>query len=439
MDTRPHVIYSISTIASLLQWAVKRPQPTPGSYHPASRPAYATFLLENLSDLWHLLLELPYVLQSEPLSSQANEDGRAERLTVRWSALDLAMAELKMRELMSGSLPPDFLESLAPQVVVRCWLLATSPKMILETEHSLSIIYDCGSGDIEKIVSFVDKAIALKTISPRQFVKRCNSRLRLQDVLDHELVYLMNDLGFFCCHEKMQLARVQDRDHIVLLLHAAQRQLCHGRQDDETHILEMTFSHILRIMPDDMARFRYMHDFFRSLAMLLGRATVLAALEPSDSPVGKRGMKHIREMLAFFAVNCITQGPANPADYGPGCSDFVGSVQHVWRTAYDKLRSLPADAAPHKSEALALWTDFGRHCEIDTSAPAPPLPSTAGRDGWSKDMGCAWRECLCFGEKPQHKLRKCNGCGKIMYCSKKCQRRDWTEGGHKSVCRSSSQ
>ncbi|GJE93116.1 zinc finger MYND domain-containing protein [Phanerochaete sordida] len=95
--------------------------------------------------------------------------------------------------------------------------------------------------------------------------------------------------------------------------------------------------------------------------------------------------------------------------------------------------------APQKSTALALWTNFGRQCEIDTNAPAvPALPSPNDRDVWSKDMGCAWRECLCFGEKPHHKLRKCNGCQSAMYCSKKCQRRDWIEGGHKGSCRSSS-
>ena len=30
--------------------------------------------------------------------------------------------------------------------------------------------------------------------------------------------------------------------------------------------------------------------------------------------------------------------------------------------------------------------------------------------------------------------KRCNGCGVVAYCGKKCQLRDWTDGGHKKRC-----
>ena len=30
---------------------------------------------------------------------------------------------------------------------------------------------------------------------------------------------------------------------------------------------------------------------------------------------------------------------------------------------------------------------------------------------------------------------RCNGCGLVAYCGKKCQAKDWTDGGHRKVCK----
>ncbi|RKU44432.1 hypothetical protein DL546_007197 [Coniochaeta pulveracea] len=45
---------------------------------------------------------------------------------------------------------------------------------------------------------------------------------------------------------------------------------------------------------------------------------------------------------------------------------------------------------------------------------------------------CAKREAE--GEE-QVRLRRCTGCGVVRYCSKECQTRDWSEGGHRGECK----
>ncbi|KZV72520.1 hypothetical protein PENSPDRAFT_352254 [Peniophora sp. CONT] len=52
-------------------------------------------------------------------------------------------------------------------------------------------------------------------------------------------------------------------------------------------------------------------------------------------------------------------------------------------------------------------------------------------------LRCWWRGCQCKPRKDDTtiKLLQCAGCGEVRYCSKKCQRIDWTAGGHKRMCR----
>ena len=73
------------------------------------------------------------------------------------------------------------------------------------------------------------------------------------------------------------------------------------------------------------------------------------------------------------------------------------------------------------------WLHFGTKSGVDVEAPYNPAAEIAdsndGVEDWSKDMGCGWRECLCFGERTYHSLRMCKRCRKVMYCSAKCQRR----------------
>ncbi|EKM57268.1 uncharacterized protein PHACADRAFT_254948 [Phanerochaete carnosa HHB-10118-sp] len=146
-------------------------------------------------------------------------------------------------------------------------------------------------------------------------------------------------------------------------------------------------------------------------------------------------LESTREMVDFFASNGEAQSQIHPRYFEPDSSNFVESVRRVWRRVYDQLHSLPSSMAPRKILATQLWTDLGQKCRVNMRAPPEARTHREYSGVWSKDMGCAWRECLCSGERPLHKLRMCKGCENVLYCSTKCQRRDWTEGGHRSACR----
>jgi hypothetical protein len=49
---------------------------------------------------------------------------------------------------------------------------------------------------------------------------------------------------------------------------------------------------------------------------------------------------------------------------------------------------------------------------------------------WVSVKGCAW----CMAMAPQVKLSVCTGCKTLKYCSRKCQRNDWTYGPHAFEC-----
>ncbi|KAH7357884.1 hypothetical protein B0T11DRAFT_283282 [Plectosphaerella cucumerina] len=50
-----------------------------------------------------------------------------------------------------------------------------------------------------------------------------------------------------------------------------------------------------------------------------------------------------------------------------------------------------------------------------------------------EDKGCM--TCGREGGETGGALLKCTGCVRVTYCGKDCQRKDWTEGGHKSDCK----
>lgn len=102
---------------------------------------------------------------------------------------------------------------------------------------------------------------------------------------------------------------------------------------------------------------------------------------------------------------------------------FTPIVRRIWHRKREDLEVLSPAMAPHRDEIIAVWTELGRTCGVDVDAPYDPsLEIQDAAERTSKKM-CAWRECLCFGEQPQHPLRACKKCMKVRYCSSKCQRR----------------
>ncbi|KAI0312914.1 hypothetical protein OF83DRAFT_1143729 [Amylostereum chailletii] len=61
-----------------------------------------------------------------------------------------------------------------------------------------------------------------------------------------------------------------------------------------------------------------------------------------------------------------------------------------------------------------------------------PGPTEEERDA---RVCCGWIGCEYYcSPNPSGKLLRCSRCNDARYCDRKCQVRDWKEGGHKKLC-----
>ncbi|EKM57263.1 uncharacterized protein PHACADRAFT_254940 [Phanerochaete carnosa HHB-10118-sp] len=131
-------------------------------------------------------------------------------------------------------------------------------------------------------------------------------------------------------------------------------------------------------------------------------------------------------MVNFFSLGAETLSGMDPVNASGSSehADFRTAVRQVWHKTHEDLQALSPSTAPFRSVVLEWWVECGEKCGVNIEASyEPTMGPSSGTRRWRKDNGCAWRECLCFGERPYHKLRVCKRCKKVMYCSIKCQTR----------------
>ncbi|GJE93389.1 zinc finger MYND domain-containing protein [Phanerochaete sordida] len=251
-----------------------------------------------------------------------------------------------------------------------------------------------------------------------------------EKVLDNELLAMLTTLLLMFQYPALASARGNEQKFSLVLLSAAQRQVCSGTKGGRTwEILQFTFQHLVYVItqdPDgcmDIANREYSHYLILLVA---------SALRPAATDTTDRTAPLHTVMVVLTTSARLIDDPELPPELNLA---FRASVHQVWHRAHDDLAGLSRAEAPQKWKVLKWWRDFGLQCGVDLDAPYVPAAPTASDETWTKDMGCAWRECMCFGERPHHKLRKCKRCERVLYCSKKCQTQDWSEGGHKGVCR----
>ena len=149
--------------------------------------------------------------------------------------------------MSSGALGPGILNLPSAHIILRCWLLMETTSIRIAGASALGPLYDCKGQTMDHFTSFVDRAIGLKTLEPTQFMQRCNSMLIADKILDQALVLTLIALSHFCHHTQLRKVRIQDKEHVMNLLHAAQRQVCHGEQQHESKVLDLVFIHILYV------------------------------------------------------------------------------------------------------------------------------------------------------------------------------------------------
>ncbi|CAL1693878.1 unnamed protein product [Somion occarium] len=106
-------------------------------------------------------------------------------------------------------------------------------------------------------------------------------------------------------------------------------------------------------------------------------------------------------------------------------------VTRVLAPTLQKLRALPSSL--RRTRAINKWTNLAKALELrETSWPED---ITIDDSSHSHSRRCHWHDCMCSHTDPAHSIRVCKGCWQVFYCSRQCQRSDWTEGGHRITCR----
>ncbi|GJE93388.1 zinc finger MYND domain-containing protein [Phanerochaete sordida] len=316
-------------------------------------------------------------------------------------------------------------------------LLSTCASYAPELHNlSLVIFFETICLPADDIIPFLDRAIACRALIPARFI--CNLRNTFLDekLVDAKLLSVLISSHEVFNHPALASARGAGCHFSLVLLSAAQRQVCSGTAEEQTwEILRLTFLHIMDIFtqdPDvfssDMDMGMVTREYYHYLILLAARALRPAAMDTLDRIDSLNNVM----IILTTSAQLITEDPEFPPELNLA---FRTSVHQVWNRAHDGLAAISRAEAPQKWKVLKWWRDFGSQCGVDLDAPYVPPTPAVGDEAWTKDMGCAWRECLCFGERPDHALRKCKRCERVLYCSKKCQTQDWNQGGHKQVCR----
>lgn len=103
--------------------------------------------------------------------------------------------------------------------------------------------------------------------------------------------------------------------------------------------------------------------------------------------------------------------------------DFRADVRRVWHRTCEELITLSPSVAHRRTQMIDLWTELGKKCGVDVDVPYDPNAEFEPSGSRSRGKRCAWRECLCFEDRPSHRMKLCKRCAKVFYCSAKCQTR----------------
>ncbi|KZV61530.1 hypothetical protein PENSPDRAFT_658836 [Peniophora sp. CONT] len=158
------------------------------------------------------------------------------------------------------------------------------------------------------------------------------------------------------------------------------------------------------------------------------------------SPVALENWDHLRSMLEELGTYKAIMKSAETSSGGghdhrsklvPG---FRAGARADWWPSLQRLQTAAYKQGPGKrDETIATimqeWTELGTVLGLSAEKERERHEREARHR-------CSWVACEKHGvEVPQGDLRTCAGCGETRYCSRPCQKSDWTQGGHKQRCK----
>ncbi|KAI0090649.1 hypothetical protein BDY19DRAFT_724983 [Irpex rosettiformis] len=143
------------------------------------------------------------------------------------------------------------------------------------------------------------------------------------------------------------------------------------------------------------------------------------------------------------ALNVKGQEQASSEHSAQVVQEMKSTVRSVWHSVSRALHRhavKPSVIQGQWKSSVKLWGELGQLCGISSSdtdlprsLPQKRVHSCGIANSPSSKEGCSWNECLCT-HTPSHGMKVCKGCWRALYCSSKCQARDWRDG-HREICR----
>lgn len=285
---------------------------------------------------------------------------------------------------------------------------------------------------LDKRLGFVKSGVETGGVIPELIVARSvDALMNDSTLLDYELYKVLSMLEWMCLDPKIQDARDKRLLLPQAMLRVAQHQVCSGDDFWLPGVADVAFMQthavITKLGVEDVSIVLNHRDICCFL-MVISRA-----LRPILTHEHANGYECLVPMAELCAAAMSRYGGVVGSSLDP---ELKASVARSWYRGREALRDPSPSSYTHRGTVLQAWMDLGKACGLDLDTPFESVASVASAALPSAPRKtCAWRECVCYGDKPEHKLRECKQCSRVMYCSSKCQKQDWQDGGHKHVCR----
>lgn len=316
--------------------------------------------------------------------------------------------DLANGEMLLGS---SLLNNRLHELSLYCWLSAPDSETRRDSDLTRCALFEA---DIMDGYEYAQERF-FQEVPPQKLRSQLDTIIRTRDATPKTTAFCLHFLhDFLQVHPTSGKLGDDFGGHLVDLLWIVMRS---GDSEDQ-YFAQRNANKLLNILlketPSPLRVLQNMiehHDGVR----LIARFTVLGAKTISAYMSGDPFFL-LDQLVECFSVSVESQSP----ELKMLMSVARTKLEAIWPQTTTHLHGLEI---AHKNDAKAVverWNMLGNKARL--SVFLNPL------------LGCSWYKCPLYAEKTEKKMARCVRCWKVQYCSKTCQRGDWSEG-HKKVCK----
>ncbi|KAL4254623.1 MYND-type zinc finger protein samB [Abortiporus biennis] len=324
-------------------------------------------------------------------------------------------------------------------VLLTCWI--TRRRCLLDPTLSF-VQCDMRRETKESRIAFY-KEVILDPGYGERFISTFSKLLLLPTLIDlnlsHDIMFLRNVLDHCPPLHDIVYHHSQGVNFFRSIGIAMRRQLCMGENSrHERDIVYFAWASLNVLLNHSQTNSRRMASLN---ALMMDRNTgfllfpLAAKCTISGLMVGEEELP-LYKFIGEFVWSFSAIYPHHLREAGPfqrQCRRQFPVLHRIWRDTVRKIDTFHLDN--QWKLLLGVWKlvdkKFGFDLRNSVRVDHDMEPSENIRQHSSR---CNWKDCLCHNFNPHHKMKLCKGCWNVMYCSRKCQTKDWSEGGHQDVC-----